>query len=294
MEPFKLIVDTDIGDDIDDAFALALILRSNEFELLGVTTVYKNTEVRATIAKHMVKLVEQLNDIIYWDYETETINGKRKIRHYSDYMADYNIATECATDFLLSSIEKMPNELTVLALGPLTNLAVAYRKNPIIFKTIKQIVMMGGQASGTFAEWNIRVDPEAADIVFSSGVPIKMIGLDVTLHCRLNNETVENFRKNDDPLMKVTASMMDIWINDNKKYPTLHDALAAASMIHECCQFDKRYLHVELQGPKRGCTITSSNRTNGEPEVEVALEVDHESFMSFLQQRITSIKEDQI
>lgn len=304
MEKMKLIVDTDIGDDIDDAFALALIIKSPEFDLLGVTTVYKNVELRAKIVKYMLDLANVKdvpvfmgidkpleNDIIYWSYETETLNGKKRIRHYLDEMENVTVEQTCATDFLLSEVERAPDEITVVALGPLTNLASAYQKNPSAFRKIKQIIMMGGQVAGAMAEWNIRVDPEAAAIVLSSGVPIKMIGLDVTLHCRLSDETIASFRKMDDPLMKATVAMMNVWMADNNKNPTLHDALAVASIVHDCCVFDKRFLRVELDGSKRGFTIANLVRTNGEPEVEVALGVNPDSFMKFMKKRINTNKE---
>jgi inosine-uridine nucleoside N-ribohydrolase len=307
MEKMKLIVDTDIGDDIDDAFALALIIKSPEFDLLGVTTVYKNVELRAKIVKYMLDLANIKdvpvfmgidkpleNDIVYWSYETETLNGKKRIRHYLDEMENVTVEQTCATDFLLSEVERAPDEITVVALGPLTNLASAYKKNPSAFRKIKQIIMMGGQVAGAMAEWNNRVDPEAAAIVLSSGVPIMMSGREVTLHCRLSDETIASFRKMDDPLIKATVAMMNVWMADNHKNPTLHDALAVASIVHDCCVFDKRFLRVELDGSKRGFTIANLARTNGEPEVEVALGVNPDSFMKFMKKRINTKKEQLI
>ena len=151
MQKLKLIVDTDIGDDIDDAFALALLFQMPEVEILGVTTVYRNAFLRAKIASHLAQLCGQnipvyvgedtpLNDPIEWfAFEKADADGKPLIGHYDDSMRHAPIARGNAADFILQQAERFPGQITVLALGPMTNLARAYFKAPETFRKIGRI-----------------------------------------------------------------------------------------------------------------------------------------------------------
>lgn len=291
MEKHKIIIDTDIGDDIDDAFALAVALAMPEYELLGVTCVYRNTLMRSKIAMAELDYYNFGGVKVYcgednplkepikmFPFEKKDKDGKVIITHYKDDMADYVCEEKSAVEFLLESAEKYPNEIVLFSLGPMTNLARAYQQDSEAFKKFKKIVIMGGMMDQPYAEWNIKCDPEAADIVLRSGVEIQMVGLDVTLKCVLKEETLDKILSFKGRGNQLLASMMKIWIDNNKKRPILHDPLTIASYVKPFCEFKKHKLEVVLDGEKRGYTVQSENGN----EVLYATSVDNEAFEEFV------------
>ena len=176
-----VILDTDIGTDIDDAFALALIIDSPEFELLGVTTVSGDTAARARIAAKML-----------WEAggkwrQVPVVAGvpgpKQDINQapWANGFAGPQILHESAVDFLRSKFHRYPGQITLIAIGELTNVAAVIKADPLAAKKIKRIALMGGSIARGYApgskpdaEWNIISNPAAAQVVFSSGIPIIM------------------------------------------------------------------------------------------------------------------------
>lgn len=262
MKNYKIILDTDIGDDIDDAFALALLIKEN-VSLLGVTTVFKNSVQRAKIVKYELEQYGINNvevyagydkplvkDIIKWGYETINDDGRINIKHYNDeLMRNCKINETGAVDFILNTIKENPNEVTLIAIGPLTNIAMAIKKDIETFKKVKCILMMGGEKNGTYPEWNIKIDPQAANIVFNSKVPIKSVGVDITSLCKFTNEDINKVHRINGPL-KIVSNMMDIWIHDNPlKMPTMHDPLAVSELFNHFCKYeDVRFIVDENTG----------------------------------------------
>lgn len=296
----KIILDTDIGDDIDDAFALALCVNSPEIDLLGVTTVYKNTDLRAKIAKTELELYKRedigvyagidkpLNqDIIAWDHETIDENGKIRIAQYLDSMSDKVYSSKSAVDFILDTLKKYPNEVTLVGIGPLTNLASAYLKDKETFKLAKEVLIMGGQLGGTYPEWNIRVDPEAARIVFTSGVKIKAVGLNVTTLCKFDEKTINYLTNLKSEGHKLIVEMMNIWLKDFKgRAPTMHDPLAISTLVSDFCEFNPYYILVELEGKERAYTKTVPASTPNSSLVYMVDKVNEQAFLDFLMERL--------
>lgn len=175
----KIIIDTDIGDDIDDAFALLTALSEPELEILGITTVFKNTPQRAQIVRYLLRLAGKetipvyagievpLNGLIEkWNYEQYQEDGKIRIHHYLDEMASEKYAPGNAVDFILETAAKYPGEVTLVALGPFMNVAAAKKKDNERFALLKEAYIMGGQPMDTYPEWNVRVDPLSASEFF--------------------------------------------------------------------------------------------------------------------------------
>lgn len=260
MEKIKLILDTDIGDDIDDAYALSLLLATKEIDLLGITTVFKNTAMRSKIAKYECELYgfdsievyrgidKPLNkEIIKWPYEKYDENQKVIIRHYVPELMEHCKINEHAVDFILNTIKENPYQVTLLAIGPLTNLASAYLKDKETFLKVKEIVMMGGERKGNYCEWNMKVDPLAAKIIFESGIKIKAIGVEITSRCKLNQTLIDEIKSFKNKGNQLVANMMNIWIKDNPtKLPTMHDPLAACELTHHFCQYEKVNVIVDV------------------------------------------------
>ncbi|HEY8390375.1 MAG TPA: nucleoside hydrolase [Clostridia bacterium] len=291
MEKYKIIIDTDIGDDIDDAFALAVALALPEYEILGITSVYRNVNMRSKIAKAELDYYGHGDIKVYcgedypikeplkmFPFERKGEDGKVIITHYQENMAGYNYEEKSAIDFLLESAKKHPNEIVLFAIGPLTNLARAYQQDSETFKKFKKIVIMGGIINQSFAEWNIKCDPEAADIVLKSGVDIQMVGLDITRKCVLKDETLKQILSFESKGNKLLASMMKIWIKNNNKNPILHDPLTIASFVRPFCEFSKHKVEVILDGDKRGYTVESQNGN----EILYAENVDNNAFEQFI------------
>lgn len=206
--PQPVIFDTDpgigAGLDADDPLALMLILASPELELLGVTTTYGNVEVdRATESAIRVLDAAQRRDIEVHQGLSRAIDGSihaESVERYDRHrqrigevdlgLVERSRSSEHAVDFIIRSVHERPGEVTLIAVGPLSNVAMALVKDPSIAKQIKQITIMGG-AFGfdtefgrgnvtPVAEYNIWHDPLAAKVVFESGVPLVAVGLDVT------------------------------------------------------------------------------------------------------------------
>lgn len=268
----KLIIDTDIGDDIDDTLAIMMTLFARECPLIGVTTVFKNAPLRAHLARYVLDGLH-CDVPVYAGISTPMLNhierllGDEVIRNEARdqrgnlYPAQY--IPECARKyqgddavrFIIESAHKYPGELVLAPIGALTNIAAAITLDRSIVGKIKQINMMGGTCDGgsDIKEWNILCDPEAAKIVIESGIPIYMIGLNVTMQCELPNDAlhaiVDRFR-DDMPLL---PAMVEKWFAYYKQpCSILHDPLAVATVTHPFVRFVKRKAAVLLDGDDRG------------------------------------------
>lgn len=288
----KIIIDTDIGDDIDDALAIALALKSPELEVVGITTVYQNVEMRTKLT---LKLLQVYNRT---DITVATGIGRslcQELRLKPPVPCQCMIlkgneklpapAEEEAIDFIISKVLANPDEITLVPIGALTNVASAISKEPRLKENLKEIVMMGGVIGEKRAEYNILCDPEAADIVFKSGVPIKMIGLDVTMKCMMTKDELAKIEKDRKPTSKFLSELIRLWQGDNRgTYPVLHDPLAVAVVIDPSfVKTEKKAIEVDIApGPERGFT----NISNGNLNADVALEVDRDRFVSLFLERI--------
>ena len=170
----KIILDTDIGDDVDDAFALLLAINTPRLEILGVTTAYRNAPLRAKIAAHLIRSAGKTvpvyagasyplrQDILRFDYEKIGADGLPIIRQYYDYMSDERVETKPAAEFIRECADEYPGEVTLVSIGPLTNAATALDRYPESFAKLGRLVIMGGELAAKQAEWNLRLDAFAA------------------------------------------------------------------------------------------------------------------------------------
>ena len=188
----KYIIDTDIGDDIDDAFALDLALKK-DLGLLGVTTVFRDTQSRARIVKKLLRLYgKQLP--VYAGYGA-TLDGREDKGRLCQWTPDLdnpeyrpdNSSPEAAVDAILDAARRYGKEFYLLAIGPLTNVARAILKDRETMLKCGGLIMMGGDFVNHYVEWNIHCDVAAAEIVFSSGMEIVAFGHEVTSRARLTS-----------------------------------------------------------------------------------------------------------
>ena len=299
----KLLLDTDIGDDIDDALALGLILQSEEFDLIGVTTVFKDTRARARMAKHMLNKTG-FHTIPVMAGCSRPFNSDCDYNEgFTQYDPDMDSAVydedTHAVDFIIDSVKKYGKELVIAAIGPLTNLATAILKEPNIMSGAGPIVIMGGCFNKHSLEWNVICDPEAAGVVLSSGLDIKMVGLDVTMQCELTQKDIDFMSRSDTVLGTMLYGFIRMWRDANKqRMPILHDPLAIWSLLdrNNFLQFSKGDIHVELNGKfTRGLTFRNQDDKNikniNESHIQVAETINIRGFIDEFLKRV--FKEDE-
>ncbi len=251
-DKIKIILDTDVGDDIDDAFAIALSLMSPRIEVLGITTVFRNSLARAKMSKHLANklkkdikvyagvdapLIQEPKNIVGEEIlKKEQLDefGLYKLPQWLDEMNTCEVEKEHAVDFIISTVHKYPHEVILVPVGPLTNIALAIRKDPSIIPLIKEIRIMGGGIDINFSEWNILCDPEAAHIVYSSGVKLYAVGFNVTVQTGLDKEDVNDFKNSNSLVINTIYEMMMKWFEHyNFDHPIMHDPLAVSTLLDD-------------------------------------------------------------
>lgn len=294
----KVIFDTDIGDDIDDAFALASLAAEPEAELIGVTTVYRNTAQRAQLAQKLLlaagksevpvfagECVPLKEEIRPFAWENGTSPERENICQWS---ADYGSlpVPDGAVGFLAESAKRWGKELVIFAVGPMTNLARAIERFPEEMKAVGAVYTMGGSFLQTKPEWNILCDPEAAQIVYSSGIPLYAVGLDVTLRCTLENGILERVASSE----RETNRLLTLWFDRWSKHfgfekSVMHDPLAVASAFQPLCRFETMYVRADLK-QERGAFLVQRSPQAGYSPVKVAVDVDRKAFYAWLASRL--------
>jgi purine nucleosidase len=256
-----VIFDTDIGTDVDDILALALLAKSPELKLIGVTTVYGDTPLRAKITKVTCDLLG-CTDIAVLIGQQKTLTGRQiSWAGHEGYgvpaLDKAEVAnTPGAVDYLLDAANRFPGELELLATGPLTNIATAAQKDAASFSKIKHLYLMGGAFWLDRPEHNIKCDPEAAKIVFESGIPITAIGLDLTLRVLLEADDVRQIAQLGNGAGALLEDQILRWWelrNITANHP--HDPLAALSMVRpDLFIFENWDVDVTKEGRVEGLT----------------------------------------
>jgi inosine-uridine nucleoside N-ribohydrolase len=279
----KIILDTDIGDDVDDAFALALALQSPEIEIVGVTTAWGDTALRARMVRRM--LVENGRAGIP---VAEGIVTKSRASFTEARFAERGPDGPKldAVEFLLNAIGKNPGQITLVAIGPLTNVGAAIDRNAATFRKLKRVVLMGGSVRKGYAdmgyepnrgpepEYNIGSDIAASQKLFASGVPIFMMPLDSTI-LKLDEVKRDLLFKQGTPL---ADELTLLYHESGRPTPTLFDAMAMAYVIEpELCPVTKLRIEVDQAGFTR--------EVKGEPNAAACLESDSEKFFRFAMPR---------
>ena len=289
----KIIIDTDIGDDIDDAFAIALATRLKEAELVGVTTVFRNTKARVQLVEKLLETSGNGAPV----YAGEGIPEKEPFHLFAKDTGAPEDSMPCqwdesykaypvnggAVEFLAESAERYGEGLTVAAIGPLTNLARAIEKYPDKMKKLGKIVSMGGSFTKFMPEWNYLCDPEAADIVIKSGIPFYAVGLDVTMTCPLNEGLLEKFHVSPKPVNKLLSLWLKRWFAFFEfGKSVMHDPLAVASIVEDLCRFEKKFVKIDLEG-ERGAAFVSEEQEKGYFPVYVATSADRDKFYKLVE-----------
>lgn len=280
----KVILDTDIGTDIDDAVCLAYLLAQPRCDLLGVTTVTGEVEKRAMMASAMCKVAGR--DIpIHAGVDTPLLIPQQqtsasqavaldKWPHDTDFVAGE------AIEFLRQTIRQHPGEITLLTIGPVTNLGLLFAIDPEIPSLLKALVMMCGVFTNRLPgvgplEWNARGDGHATAIAYRRPVAVhRSIGLDVTCQVRMHKEEVRERFKH--PLLQPVLDFAEVWFERAERI-TFHDPLAATTIFDDdICGFENGTVEVELAS-ERLWGMTHWKQDPAGPH-QVALQVDPDRF----------------
>lgn len=280
--PMKVILDTDIGSDIDDAVCLAYLLAQPECELLGITTVTGEADKRAMLASALCKLAGKKVPIYPGSEEPLVVSQKQNQASQAIALQKWDHEKEFpqggAVEFLRQTIREHPGEVILLTVGPLTNVGLLFRVDPEIPSLLKSLVMMCGAFTKDVEslEWNAIGDPQATAIVYRAAVGIhRSVGLDVTRQVRMDAKQVkEKFHSH---LLQPVLDFAKIWFQQ-KDTITFHDPLAAATIFDDqICVFKKGTVEVELISEKlKGITYWKPDGPNARHEV--ALEVNSVRF----------------
>ena len=285
--PEKVIIDTDIGDDIDDAFAVALALKSPELQILGISTTFGDTEARAKILDRILGEAGRSDIPVLAGTPTHTTNPMTQ-RRYGEGGHFAKSVHPNSVDFILDQIRRYPGQITLIAIGPLMNVGALIDKDPQTFLKLKRVVMMGGSiergygdpwspSHGPDAEWNIINDIPAAKKLFLSGVPLYVMPLDST---QLKFDEVKRaylFRQAT-PLTDALTLLYHEWGQDT---PTLFDPMTIAYILNpQICPVQPMHIVVDDKGFTR--------QEPGAPNAQVCLHSDSNAFFHLLITRLAA------
>ena len=299
----KIIIDTDTATD--DAVAIMMALKNDRFNIKAITTVAGNVDLnQATsnalytceICKKYIPVYKGEGHPLKRRLETSKFfHGKDGLGDTGPYIPSKKAETENAINEIISLINKHPNEIEIIARGPLTNIAKVFTYEPSVIKKIKSLYIMGGIGEGKgniteHAEFNFWVDPDAADIVLNSEMNIKMIAWDTTqIYGYLNKKNFEGLEKINTPLSRFAINIQKkgleyYKIKYNEHKIDLADPLAMAVMINdEDTNYKRCNIKIILEGEERGKDLISFNK-NG--NIKLATQVSRSNFLNTLKKSL--------
>lgn len=300
----RIILDTDIGTDVDDCLALALLLTSPGVHLEGVTCVYGDVLLRSRMVRKLLNLRGYTTTPVFAGASQPLLEllpvywaGHEGVGLLDD--TDHALAPEAdhAVDYLVRTVMRNPYQIHLIGIGPLTNIALALKREPRMAQALAGLTIMGGACRGYeslyihYVEHNIRCDPEAAHIVFSSGAPISLIPLDVTLQTRIRPADVERIRSVGTPFHAAVADQITLYPPfRSRNFTYLHDPLAVATVMAPDL-VTWRTLRVDVETGGRlttGMTLMREPSDTAPANARVALGVDATRFEEWFLSRVTS------
>jgi inosine-uridine nucleoside N-ribohydrolase len=286
--PEKIIIDTDIGDDIDDAFALALAVKSPELQILGVMTTFGDTEARAKLTDRFLAEIGRPKIPVLAGKATATKNQMSQ-RKYGEVTHFAKTSHADAVEFLLQQIQKYPEEITLIAIGPLMNVGAAIDKDAATFLKLKRVVLMGGSIRRGYGdlgytapvppmpEWNILNDVSSARKLFASGVPLFVMPLDST---QLKMDEVKRafLFSQGAAVTDQLAVLYHLW---GQETPTLFDPMTIVFALRpDLCPVQKMHIAIDEKGFTR--------EEPGPPNAQVCLDSNAEDFFRFYLKRVAT------
>jgi purine nucleosidase len=309
--PKRILFDTDPG--IDDACAILLALASPELSVEGLSIVHGNCSLEqgTTNALSVLELAGASHIPVARGCELPLVQPSLLApeTHGNSGLGYANLPTprvapirQHGVDFLIEKILAAPGEITLVAIGPLTNLALAIRQEPRVVQALKEIVIMGGAMryegnTTALAEFNTHVDPHAAYIVYHAGIPTTLVPLDVTYQCILTPEDVRRLQKIDSPITKFVADSTRFYMEFHDEFQkiegcVINDPLALAlTFAPELCTYQELPVDVDLSGGiSMGKTVADFyNYTKKPANMKVALGVRARDFIDLFVERLETL-----
>lgn len=328
VSPLPVILDTDPGlgapgADIDDGFAILYALASPEIDLLGLSIVNGNSalEIGCQSASALLSRVGDDSTPIYAGAEHPLVRNMDEVRALFTHLipdagktfalpSSRELSGMEASDWIIRQLTERPHEISIAAIGPMTNLAKALIEEPSIAGLVREFVLMAGSATTlaqnvtTVADFNSFVDPEALQIVLESGAPIRMIGLDQTYRIRLSRNDALRLRNTGSELGVWLAECTEQWIDfnaqaypnrpDHREHTFMHDPLTLAAITHpHLFQWEQANVQVETKPgltygmvvANRGLSVTPM----GVPNAWVAVDTDVIEFQRVFMDRLMSL-----
>src|SRR5665213_97966 len=284
-----IIIDTDIGDSIDDALALAFALHSPELDVRAVTTVIDDVESKTRLAWKMLGIYNRRDVALAMgapepllDPTMSAPSKEFEVLTRNDVIPD--AARKRAAELIIDTTLQSRGKITIVAIGPMTNIALAIKLDPRIKNNIERIVIMGGGYLSSETEYNVKRDRTAAEIVFHSGIPITAVGLDVTSQCKLPEKDHDRMRVAEDPAANFLIRLVDLAEQQtHDPSPTLYDPLAIAAIFRpDLLEMQAGTVDVPLSGP--GQTIFKPSAGS---KTQVAVKVNAPAFLDLFVDRVT-------
>ena len=311
MTPKRILIDTDPG--IDDSLAILLALASPEVQLEGLTVVHGNssTEQGTLNALSVLELAGATHIPVARGCELPLVqpsllapetHGKTGLGYASLSAPRGRPIDQDGCDFLIERIMSNPGEITLVAVGPLTNIALAIRKEPRIVQAVKELFIMGGALrhegnTTPLAEFNTYVDPHAAHIVYHSGMPITLTPLDVTYQCILLADDVARIKEAGSNIPPFIEAATRFYMEFHDEYQSIqgcviNDPLTLAlTFAPEICDYEEHYVDVDISGGvSMGKTFADYYKMTGKPaNMKVALGVRPRDFMDLFVKRMQDL-----
>jgi purine nucleosidase len=307
----RIIIDTDPG--IDDALAILLALASPELRLEALTVVIGN----CTTAQGVVNALSVLElagathvpvapgldrPLLQPVLTAPETHGNTGLGYAQLPRPRQKPTSQHAVDLLIERVMAAPGEITLVAIGPLTNLAMAIRREPAMVEAVREVIIMGGAIrhegnTTPLAEFNIYVDPHAAHIVFHSGLPITLVPLDVTYQCILTQADVDRLLAIDSPIARFVADTTRFYMEFHDEYQSIegcviNDPLALAlTFAPELVETRSLHVTIDLHSPlSLGKTMADFYRMwDKPPNMQVALKVQPRRFIELFLERIEAL-----
>jgi purine nucleosidase len=277
----KVIFDCDLGDDIDDAFALALLLASPELDILGIVMDYGNTPGRAPVACRMLYEAGREN--------IPVVVGRKTNDRYSNQFFwgsgfdKIQPLKQSAADFIIEQLKKYPGEVILITVGPVPNMSDILDKDPGALKLAKHIYSMFGSFYMGYEknspipsrEWNVVADVNASKKFTTSGAKITYAGLEVTAYINLKYELIEVLNNRKSPLTDAVVGLYSLWgLGRIKPEPVLYDAVAVSMVIWpELFKTRKAFIKVTDEG----YTVIDESK---EPNCEIGMSINTTEFFN--------------
>lgn len=299
----KIIIDTDIGDDIDDAYALSLLCVMPEVECLGVVTVFKDVDTRCKMARMMLDCGGMTNVPVYKGFSHplnqdilygRPIDYKEKLWSYLPDCEAHAGEFGDGYEFYIKTLENAKEPITIVTIGAMTNVGYLIKNRPDLLSKIEKIVIMGGAYDMNYHEYNFSCDPEAVEIVLRADVKKVAVGLDVTFKCFLNKEDLDVIKSIDHPL---TDKLVKLLRPDQDRV-WLHDPLTLYYLVNESIfNFKPGLIHVETEGKYTRGMVAKMDNDNWKLSSEgsrfkYAMSCDSKVFIEDYIKRLSKLNEE--